>query len=214
MKNYLLSLLALLCCSYLAAQSDPALAAHLDTVYQDDQVYRLQMKAIIANHGWESQEWKIMQGQMAEKDAVNQTKVTKILDARGWLGADVVGQQGNQAIFLVVQHGDLSMQEKYLPMMRAAVKSGAAAATNLALLEDRVALKKGKLQVYGSQLGADTDTGEYFVLPMEDPDHVDERRASVGLGTLQSYISNWGLTWDVEAYKLKLPGYIEKMKKN
>ena len=51
----------------------------------------------------------------------------------------------------------------------------------------------------------DPDTGEYFVSPIKNPKQVDQRRAEVGLGPLQEYISNWGLTWDVEAYKQKLP---------
>jgi hypothetical protein len=32
---------------------------------------------------------------------------------------------------------------------------------------------------------------------------VDKRRAEVGLGTIQDYISRWNITWDVEEYKKK-----------
>ena len=46
--------------------------------------------------------------------------------------------------------------------------------------------------------------------PLEDPDRVDERRASVGLGTLADYVSHWNMTWDVESYKKQLPE-LEKM---
>ena len=42
-------------------------------------------------------------------------------------------------------------------MMRKAVKEGLARATSLALLEDRVALGKGELQIYGSQIGTDQE---------------------------------------------------------
>jgi hypothetical protein len=42
---------------------------------------------------------------------------------------------------------------------------------------------------------------------------VDKRRAEVGLGPLQDYLTSWGLTWDAEQYKKDLPEIIEKSKK-
>ncbi|MEZ5038583.1 MAG: DUF6624 domain-containing protein [Saprospiraceae bacterium] len=71
--------------------------------------------------------------------------------ACGWLGADVIGNQGNSTLFLVIQHADIETQEKYLPMMRDAVSKGNARASSLALLEDRVALRKGEKQIFSTQ---------------------------------------------------------------
>ncbi len=42
--------------------------------------------------------------------------------------------------------------------MREAVKKGNANSSSLALLEDRVALRKGEKQIYGSQIGRDQET--------------------------------------------------------
>lgn len=117
----------------------------------------------------------------------------------------MIGNQGNTTLFLVIQHSDIETQEKYLPMMRDALSKGNARASSLVLLEDRVALGKGEKQIYGSQVGRDQETGEYYILPLIDPDNVDKRRAEVGLETIQDYISNWEMTWDVEEYKKKLP---------
>lgn len=122
-----------------------------------------------------------------EKDARNLIKIQKILDEKGWLGQDVIGGRGNMTLFLVIQHAPIEIQEKYLPMMREAVKKNNAQPSSLALLEDRIALRTGKRQIYGSQI--------------ENPEKVDERRAKVGLGTLQDYISNWNITWDIEKHK-------------
>lgn len=105
----------------------------------------------------------------------------------------------------MIQHADLEIQQQYLPMMREAAEKGDANGADLALLEDRVALRMGKKQIYGTQIGRDLETGEFYLMPLDDPDNVDERRAAVGLGKLQDYLSNWGLKWDVEAYKKKLP---------
>ncbi|PZP40871.1 MAG: hypothetical protein DI598_18930 [Pseudopedobacter saltans] len=133
------------------------------------------------------------------------------MDTKGWLGADKIGKKGNQTLFLVIQHSDKATQEKYLPMMREAVKEGKAQPDNLALLEDRVALKQGKPQIYGSQVGSDS-TGKYFVFPLLDPENVDKRRAEVGLPPLSDYLSYWQATWDIADYKKNLP-YYEKLQK-
>jgi hypothetical protein len=194
------------------ANLDKPLVAMLDTIYRDDQQYRMQADSIEKQYGWQSQQVQSLWQTIHEKDSVNLIKVEKILQERGWLGADVVGDQGNITLFLVIQHSNLKTQEKYLPMMREAVKNGKASGSELALLEDRVAIGEGRRQVYGSQIGRDEKTGEYYVLPLDDPDNVDNRRASVGLGSLQDYVANWGLTWDVEAYKKKLPELEAKQK--
>lgn len=90
-------------------------------------------------------------------------------------------------------------------MMREAVKNGKAQGSSLALLEDRVAIGQGRRQIYGSQIGRDPETNQYYVLPLEDPNNVDKRRAEVGLSTLAEYVMNWDIKWDVEQYKKDLP---------
>ena len=193
------------------ANYNKSLVAILDTINIEDQKYRHQIDEIEKKYGWESKEikdhWKIIH----EKDSVNLIKVKTILDQYGWLGADIVGKQGNSTLFLVIQHSDLTTQEKYLPLMREAVKNGKAQGSSLALLEDRVALRQGKMQIYGSQIGRNLETQEYYVSPLEDPDNVDKRRAEVDLGPLADYISKWKINWDVEQYKRDLPKLKEKM---
>lgn len=188
------------------------LAAQLDSVYIEDQKYRKEISEIENKYGWGSKEmqdnWKLIQ----EKDSINLIKVTYILDKYGWLGADVVGEQGSSALFLVIQHSDITTQEKYLPMMRDAVKNGKANGSSLALLEDRVALRKNKKQIYGSQIGRDPETQIHYVLPLDDPDNVDKRRAEVGLEPLADYVSHWQIKWDIEQYKKDLPEIIKKSK--
>ena len=147
---------------------------------------------------------KIQYKLILEKDSINLIKVQKILDERGWLGTDLIGSQGNSTLFLVIQHSPLEVQEKYLPMMRDAVKNGNARARSLALLEDRVALRNGERQIYGSQIGRDQVSGEYYILPLKDPENVDKRRSEVGLGKLENYVSHWGITWNIEKYKIQL----------
>ena len=190
------------------------LKAILDSIYITDQEHRLAMDSIDKKYGWESKEMQALGKIMNETDSLNVITVSKILDKHGWLGKDIVGTQGSKALFLVIQHAsDLRIQLKYLPMMKRAAKDGKLNPANLALLEDRVELRQGKLQIYGSQIGRDQTTGEFYVEPMIDPDNVNKRRAEVGLGSIEEYASIWKIKWDVEAYKKKLPELIKKQKK-
>ena len=183
------------------ANLNKPLVAQLDSIYNEDQKYRLQIEEIEKKYGLESNEmkdhWKIIN----QKDSINLSKVKSLLDSYGWLGTDIVGRQGNSTLFLVIQHSDQRTQEKYLPMMREAVKNGKATGSSLALLEDRVALGQGKKQIYGSQIGRNNETKLYYVLPLEDPDNVDKRRAEVGLQPLAEYVNRWQIKWNVEQYK-------------
>lgn len=179
------------------ANLNKPLANKLDSIYTEDQKYRQMIDDIEKKYGFESDEMNKLWNTIRQKDSINLIKVTTILDKFGWLGADVVGSQGNSTLFLVIQHSDQKTQEKYLPMMREAVKNGKASASSLALLEDRVALGQGKKQIYGSQIHRDQQTGHYFVAPIEDEKNVNKRRAAVGLEPLEDYVKHWNIIYKV-----------------
>lgn len=194
------------------ANYDKPLVALLDSIHNEDQGLRQQIGEVEAQYGRDSQEMKELWREMARKDSMNLIVVERILNERGWLGADVVGPTGNSTLFLVIQHADLATQEKYLPMMREAVTNGKANGSDLALLEDRVLMRNGKRQLYGSQIGRDPKTGEFYLSPVEDPDQLDVRRASMGLGPIADYLGNWDMKWDLETYKKELPALEERIK--
>jgi hypothetical protein len=200
------------------ANYDKKLKTELETIYYDDQKYREQISDAAEKYGWVSGELDSIERELKPMirytDSINQVKVTGILDTYGWLGSDLVGELGNSTFFAVIQHSELELQEKYLPVMREAVKNGKARADHLALVEDRVALRQGRKQIYGSQFSQDPVTKKVFVSPLEDPDNVDVRRAKVGLPPLQEYIDMYDLKWDPEQYKKDLPAYeaIERAK--
>lgn len=193
------------------AQDHTALKTTLDSIYHEDQKYRIEISKIAKEHGWESEQTKSYFKVIAKVDSLNLIKVEQILNEYGWIGENKIGTQANTTLFLVIQHANLITQEKYLPMLREAVEKGNATASSLAMLEDRVAVRKGKLQLYGSQIGRDLDTQKFFVYPLSDPEKVDERRRRAGLTeTLAEYVTKYGITWDASEYINKLPEY-EKM---
>ncbi len=139
-----------------------------------------------------------------EMDAQNLVKVEAILQKYGWLGQDIIGANGNEALFLVIQHSTPTVMEKYLPIMKAAVLEKKAEATQLALLQDRVNMNQGKKQIYGSQVQSNSQNADgsenWFIYPIEDAQNVDKRRAEIGLRPIAEYMKGFGITWDLEAH--------------
>jgi hypothetical protein len=190
----------------LEANYDKPLQKELLAIYADDQGIRHELMKIYKANGFKVNKQVDSIGKVLQyKDSVNLIKVMKILDERGWIGADLVGSEGNQTLFLVIQHADLKYQQKYLPMMREAAKKGNAKPSHLAYLEDRVALRNGGKQIYGSQIFTNPLTKKNFIAPLEDPDNVDKRRAEVGLGPLADSALKSDIVWNVEEYKKELP---------
>jgi len=179
----------------------------LDSIFEEDQKYRSLINEVAKKYGQNSEQLIRLLNAMQKSDSLNLQIVEVILDKCGWIGPDIAGEKGNLTLFLIIQHSDLGIQKKYLPLMRDAVKKGNASSSDLALLEDRVALGQGKKQIYGSQIKFDEKTGKYFVQPIEDEVNVNKRRSKVGLMPLEEYTKNWNID-----YKLpRKPFYLEPL---
>jgi len=177
------------------ANYNKPLTRELDSIYDDDQNGRQQIQAIENKYGDNSKEMNALWAAMGKSDSINLIKVKAVLDKYGWVGPDVVGSKGNDALFVVIQHADSAIRDKYLPMMRTAVKNGKAQASQLALMEDRSALEHGKKQIYGSQIARDEKTNKYYIRPIEDEPNVDIRRVAVGLSSLEDYARQWDIDY-------------------
>ncbi|WP_147313995.1 DUF6624 domain-containing protein [Deminuibacter soli] len=196
-------------------------AAELDTLYLKDQQYRFslmslqqQMQAATGDAKDKiKQQFTALAMQMKEQDSINLRVVEGILNRYGWLGADEVGENGSQALFLVIQHADLATQQRYLPMIKQAAENGKTKAANLALLEDRIALREKRKQVYGSQVWTDPATGKKYVDMLANPENVDQRRQQVGLPPMSVYLGQFfQMQWDAHEYATKILPELEKIK--
>lgn len=172
----------------------------LDTIYKDDQSYRMELGKLVKLKAQPSQIDSV-RNIIVKKDSINLLKVNEILKQYGWLGPQDVGMNGSQGIFLVIQHADLATQKRYLPLIRQAEKDGKTLSSNLAILEDRMAMREGRKQIYGSQGFKDKVTGKSYIYPVMDVDNLDQRRKAMGLPPMSTYVANWNL----EEYKNNLP---------
>jgi len=150
---------------------------------------------------------------MKSIDSLNSVRIQHFLDVHGWLGKDKLGEDGNETLFLCIQHSDDSiLQDKYLPILKDAVKLGNAEPWHYAFLVDRILMNKGEKQIYGTQKIISDDPTKSYLIPLRDPDNVDKLREEIGLGAIEDDLKEDGLKWNLEEYKKNLP-VIEKMYK-
>lgn len=174
----------------------------LDSVYRDHHSYRLSEVRIKNEYGADSKEMKEIRKTIIQKDSVNLAIVTSVIEKYGWLGKNVIGFIGNYTLALIIEHADKNTQEKYIPIIREAFKNKNVEAYDLALLEDKISLRQGKQQLYGSVIV--NLKNKNYVAPIEDVGNLDKRRTELGLKSMNSYLMNWGLKWDINKYKKDL----------
>lgn len=155
-----------------------SLKAELNAIYERDQ--------------------KVRKGDSAEFiiyiDSCNLAQVERMIQEHGWMGRSVIGGRGNYTLWLVVQHADLETQEKYFPLMKKSVEEGESRAVDLAYLEDRILMRKGKKQIYGTQVVPD-ENGNQIFFPIVDEKNVNNRRTRVGMETIEEYAKYFGIEY-------------------
>jgi hypothetical protein len=112
-----------------------------------------------------------------------------ILNKHGWPDKSMVGADGSEAFWLLVQHADedLRLQRQALAALERAVAYGRASRQNLAYLADRVRVNSKQKQLFGTQLAWEAD-GKPRPKPCEDEPNLDTRRAAMGLPPIAEYL--------------------------
>lgn len=176
---------------------DKPLKKKLEKIYTRDQMLRKLYKDAEEKFGRDSEEMKYFWELISEQDSINEIEVTKIIDKKGWVGKSLVGGKANTTLWLVIQHAPLETQEKYIPFLQKSVKKGESKGSHLALLVDRIEMRNGKPQIYGSQIKTN-ENGENYVYEIKEPEYVNQRRHEVGLGSIEEYVSHWDINWKIE----------------
>jgi len=164
----------------------------------DDQKYRDEVDKIRATSLTADEKQKQVAALMEKQETLdkrNLRRLVQIIDKYGWPGRSLVGKEGALTAFLIIQHAELEDQKKYFPMLKEAVRRGEANQDYAALLEDRILMREGKKQIYGSQLHFNEVTKKLELWPIEDEENVDVRRTSVGLEPLAEYMKRFGLEY-------------------
>ena len=161
---------------------DIVLKETLENILERDQYDRLLWSQAAKNHPGDTERIDWLAHRALKTDSLNLVLVEKILSQHGFPRKEQVGDFGNQAAWLVFQHADLDYQKRFLPQMEAAVSHGDIAPLYLALLRDRIDVREGRPQRYGTQID---EKGN--LAPLLDASRVNQWRQEVGLPSIEQF---------------------------
>lgn len=117
-------------------------------------------------------------------DAANLKRLKEIVAQFGFPTTAMVGREGMENAWLLTQHADtdVAFQKQVIAVLKSRPENEVRQ-DDLAMLEDRIRVNEGKPQRYGGNF----DLKTMQPTPIEDPQHVDERRARVHLMPLADY---------------------------
>jgi hypothetical protein len=146
----------------------PEIAAELEAMRDADQEMRL--KQLEDPEFW-----------IEGLDKKHTERLKEIIQEIGWPSVSKVGEKAAGSAWLLVQHADhdVGFQEECLAMIKE-LPEGEVEREHLALLTDRTRVNRGQPQIYGTQFYDDIE-GNYGPRPIEDPEHLEERRKALGL---------------------------------
>lgn len=137
---------------------------------------------------------------MIRSDSVRSKRLREIVGQWGWPDSVTAGPEAADAAFLILQHSPFNdFQEAMLPRLEAAAAAGAMPPSGVAMLVDRVLVQQGRPQRYGTQFSL--EEGRLVADPVEDLEHLEERRSEMGLPSMDEYTRMLG-----EAYGSEVVG--------
>lgn len=125
---------------------------------------------------------------MGHTDSANTNWLKAYVARWGWPTTAQVGHEAVEHAFLIVQHAvhDTAFMRAMLPAIEQAYSRGELDGQRVALLTDRLEVKAGRGQIYGTQLSF--KDGHLVLDPIADSAGVDARRRKMGLPSLAVYL--------------------------
>lgn len=120
-------------------------------------------------------------------DRANVARLREIVASIGWPTHSKVGDRAEHQARLLLEHATPAFQERCLELMKAA-REGEVCKDHIAYLQDRIAMQHGLPRPHGTQLRPTLNRSLEPSL-IEDVEHVDARRAAIGLEPLAVYVS-------------------------
>lgn len=127
----------------------------------------------------------------AATDRERTERLQAIVEEHGWPTRSMVGEEGATAAWVIAQHSDfeVDLQQELLDLMVAAGDD--VDASEVAYLEDRVAVNNGEPQRYGTQARCVPGGGVDPATPLVDEAAVDDLRAEAGMDPLVDYFAEF-----------------------
>ncbi|MDW3196890.1 MAG: DUF6624 domain-containing protein [Cytophagales bacterium] len=134
--------------------------------------------------GAESSQMDSLNSRILRFDSTALVFIKEVIDTHGWLGKSQIGAAANRTLFLIIQHApENDIRKAYFPLLEASVKQGESEKSDMATMNDRILVRDGKPQIYGTQ--SHMVDGKLEPFPIEDVKNVNKRRRKVGLGKMK-----------------------------
>lgn len=162
------------------------LAEEYSRMFREDQALRgryieiLELEHRKAN--FDPLEKEKLEYKITETDEANRAKLESLIRSCGW-PKKLDNKKAARAAFFIIQHAPLPYQLKYLPTVKAANARGEVSNEHLAWLVDRILVRQGKLQKYGTEFVY----GSNEISPVDDPKHLNQRRRRIGLPPMKQF---------------------------
>ena len=154
---------------------DLAQKQYLEWIFERDQYDRM-LWFLASNKRTESSERieKLARRAM-DTDSTNLQLVSQILKETGYPRKSKVGDFATLTVWMIIQHSALGRIKQFLPQWEEAARRGDLAPAYLAATKDRIDIREGRPQKYGTQ----------FNCPLLDSLRVNEWRQEVGLPPIE-----------------------------
>lgn len=159
---------------------DLELKETLESIFERDNYDRVLWYQAIQNNPDDTVRIEQLARRALTTDSLNLILVGDIFSQNGYPRKEAVGDFANQAVWLVFQHANLDYQKSFLPQLEAAVDRGDIAPLFLAMLRDRIDVREGRPQRYGTQIDNNGN-----LAPLLDAARVNQWRQEVGLPPIQ-----------------------------
>lgn len=167
----------------------PRLAFQLDSIYYEDQKYRmtpnlatkvLDLAGYVAEIDTTDWTFNASNEEFEKLDNLNLAFLKNILKSGTFPKSSEVGARAAKGALLVLIHsGDTTLMDKYLPIIEGYCNSGEASCELYAILFDKIRLIKGLPQRFGTQWI--TENGQQKLWTTEDEVNLKARRQAIGL---------------------------------
>jgi len=121
-------------------------------------------------------------------DSLNISDINRLIEKYGNPNVANIGKKRLGNFITILMHTETESQLRYYPYIKQLFVQNLIDNERYAYLTDRILVKKGKKQMYGTQLRFDNKQNKYIVFPIKDIKNIDKRRKKMGMEPLNKYI--------------------------
>lgn len=187
----------------------PGLRKQINQMSLKDQ--RLRYQRIQINN---PEETELIDKKIRENDIDQLKNARKIIQEYGWPTISDIGKDGQNNLWLVIQHADhdVLFQQRSLSEMRKIKDKNEVNFENYAFLYDRVQCNLNYKQLYGTQVIWTQNGKASDFRPILKENQVDKRRGELGLLPLKVYALTYGFTYNNVSVKKAKRNDLEDLK--